>query len=46
MMEFKTIVYIISRIIYTIVLNRTLIIIFEAKERNMIKNEIRDEAKS
>ena len=46
MMEFKTIVYIILRIIYTIVLNRTLIIIFEAKERNMIKNEIRDEAKS
>lgn len=46
MMEFKTIVYIISKIIYTIVLNRTFIIIFLVKERNMIKNEIRDEAKS
>lgn len=46
MMECKTIVYIISKIISIIVFHRTLIIIFEAKERNMIKNEIRDEAKS
>lgn len=46
MMEFKTIVYIISKMISIIVFHRTLIIIFEAKERNMIKNEIRDEAKS